>query len=398
MSKVLKLAGISISSVLGIEEMQITPGRRMTILRGGNGTGKSSVIEAVKAALGGGKDASLIHKGAAEGRVVLVLEDEHGFRTNVTKRIGQDSASVTVEQDRGDDIWAKVSSPQGYLNKLADALTTNPVALLTAKPADRLRMVLEALPIHATPEHLQAAIGDTTLEACDLHLNAIQKSEHALTTIATYRKAIYDERAVNNRAAKEKRATVEQLSRSLPADDMDRDDLINSLDDLEAQREALVKQLRDVENQLSAGRERMRVVDQLDNTRQTIKTLSGTADDCEAMAAEMTRSVEGLDELKVELLRTLPIPGVTVGDDDIEIDGVTFERVNTARRVEFAFQLAAQRAGDLRLVCLDGMEVLDATTFAAVCDEAEKSKLQMIGTVVANGANGQPMPLTVETV
>ena len=46
----MKVAKINIKSILGIDEMEIKPGK-ITLVEGRNGAGKTSILEAIKAAL-----------------------------------------------------------------------------------------------------------------------------------------------------------------------------------------------------------------------------------------------------------------------------------------------------------------------------------------------------------
>lgn len=59
----MKIAHVKISNILGIAELEFTPAG-FNEISGPNGTGKTSVLEAIKAALSTGHDATLLRKGA----------------------------------------------------------------------------------------------------------------------------------------------------------------------------------------------------------------------------------------------------------------------------------------------------------------------------------------------
>ncbi len=71
--------------------------------------------------------------------------------------------------------------------------------------------------------------------------------------------------------------------------------------------------------------------------------------------------------------------------------GIPFDRLNRAEQVKLAIRVAQLRAGELKLVCVDGLEVLDAQTFAAFAENAPRAGLQFVVTRVAPG------PLSVAT-
>ena len=65
----MRVAHVRISNILGIEEIEFAPGG-FTEVSGGNGAGKTSVLEAIRAALRGGNDATLLRNGADRGEIV----------------------------------------------------------------------------------------------------------------------------------------------------------------------------------------------------------------------------------------------------------------------------------------------------------------------------------------
>ena len=70
----MKVTSISIENVMGVERLAFAPGV-LTLVEGRNGAGKTSILEAVRSALRGGHDPSLLRAGAERGSVRLVVED-----------------------------------------------------------------------------------------------------------------------------------------------------------------------------------------------------------------------------------------------------------------------------------------------------------------------------------
>src|SRR5688572_27167578 len=73
----LRVVAVTVKDVLGAREFAMQPGK-VTTLRGKNGSGKSTALAAVQAALGGGNLAKMARVGApgekVEPEVVLVIE------------------------------------------------------------------------------------------------------------------------------------------------------------------------------------------------------------------------------------------------------------------------------------------------------------------------------------
>lgn len=203
----MKVHSITIKNILGIESLEIKPGS-VTEVSGENGSGKTSVLESIKGALGSGHDATLLRNGAEQGEVVLVLEDG----VEISKKITADKSTLSVKHPE----FGKIAKSQAYIQKLVDALSLNPVAFLTAPAKERVDLLLKAVPMTVTAEQL-GFVPNVALEGIDL-------DKHALEVFAKIGKAVYDLRTGINRVVKEKRATAAQMRETLPTDAEDGQD------------------------------------------------------------------------------------------------------------------------------------------------------------------------------
>jgi hypothetical protein len=432
----MRVSQIKIRNVLGIESLDIEPGA-VTVVEGRNGVGKTSTIEAIRAVVDGGHDATLLRAGADSGEVVLVLDDE----TEIKKRITAGGSTLTVQHpDTG-----RVSSPQRYVQRLMDALSVNPVDFLAAPEKKQAEYLLESLPMRVSASELAAALGhEVELVGDDFDID-----EHALDVIERVRKSVYDDRTGVNREAKGKRTTATQLAESLPEEAGDGEAVRARADELaarkreveqatrerlaaiQAERDAAIEELRretqrridelkaaaaaeadalkeGAEREATAAREesapelerltaeiataeqRARDADRHENTRSVVEGLSREAEALEARSESLTAALERLDALKGRLLEQLPIKGLRVEGGVIYKGDVPFSRLNRAEQVKVAIQLAQLRAGDVKLICVDGLECLDGKTFELFTTNAAKTDLQFVVTRVAADPDAAP--------
>lgn len=431
----MRVQRLRISQVLGIDELEIEPGN-VTVAEGANGAGKSSLIEALRSVVHGGHDATLVRHGADAGEVVLLLDDG----TEIRKRITQAGSTLSVKDAEGKQVRA----PQGYVNRLADALSFDPAAFLRAEDKRRAELFLEALPIELDESALLEAVGGV------VEVPQSQLRGYPFDVLGAIHKRVYDERTGINRAGKEKRATVEQLSQSLPEKagvanesapleerkaklvdqwearvssvEKERDASLEALREetqrrideirIEAEQEAeKIRQgaaervaalnaeagpaIEEVTAAIAAAREREKAAVAAENTRQVVEKMKA---EVEALAEQsralteqsraLTAALGRLDALKLDLAKQIPMKGVEVRDGQIYKDDIPWPRMNRAEQVKLAIRLAQLRAGDLRLVCVDELECLDDRTFEAFRTNAARTDLQFVVTRVNDEAPG----------
>lgn len=438
----MQITHLTIRNVLGISELELSP-QGFTQISGPNGTGKTSVLEAIKAVTQSGHDATLLRKGADKGEVVLVLDDG----MELSKTITPATSTTAVRRD-----GKKQPRPGETIKALTDALSVNPVEFLTAPKKERTRVILEAMPIEADTNHLQALSGIPVKAAPGLH---------ALHVIDQVRQQVYDARTGTNRAVKEKAATISQLEAAIPPApagvEGDESDLVARINEATAARESLLSRIstkldglrlkaqQDIdavraevqrkideakaegqravdainaelaEQEKKAGTARENAVAKHTETiqplhaqlqvirndreaagrrKQTLETIEVMRTEHAALQAEaerQTKALDDIDEYKAMLLEQLPIPGLEVRDGELYRNGIPFDRLNTAQQIQVAVEVAKLRAGDLGVICVDGLELLDSNTLEEFRRSALESGLQMFITRVSDG------PFSIET-
>ncbi|SAK98525.1 chromosome segregation protein [Caballeronia pedi] len=413
----MQIERIKISNILGVENLEFSP-LGFTTISGRNGTGKTSVLEAIKSAFKGGHDATLLRNGADKGEIVFVLDDG----TNIRRRVDANASTTDVVRE-----GKKVPRPQEALKSLTDMLSINPVDFLRAPKKDRVRVLLEAMPIPLDAGKLEAVAG--------VKIDA-QPGLHALHVIEKVAKQVYDLRTGSNRAVKEKEATIGQLRQAIPPAPagIDGDETVltaklnelndarnaemaristklegiradaqKEIDEIKAKAQADIDAVREklaaTERAAATQRERstQRSNDEMQpvsvqlqmirenrdlharraQTLDTIENLTTELEELREESAAHTQALADIEQYKSDLLANLPIPGVEVKDGEIYRNSVPLDRLNTAQQVDIAVEVAKLRAGDIGVICVDGIELLDSDAFEAFRERALDSGLQM---------------------
>lgn len=432
----MEIKRIKISKILGIDELEFRAGK-FNQISGKNGQGKTSVLEAIKAATQGGTDATLLRKGEEKGEVVLVLDDG----TEIQKRLTQRGATLTVTNGDG----SKEKRPTDVLKGITDMLSINPVDFLRAPKKDRVRVLLETMPIKVDTARL-AEISGVPVTA--------DPDAHGLAVIDLVRKQVYDDRTGTNRAVTEKEATINQIELAMPdapagvtgsedeiraqlteatttrdtelqrittklsglqqessdkiaklrADAQAQIDAINAqlAADVEAERASFAniadkagkqreltltrysEAATPLEQALAVIRENRAAVAKREQAIDTVEKMREELQDLKDDAARQTQALADIDAYKIELLASLPIPGLEVIDGELFRDGVAFDRLNTAQQVDIAVEIAKLRAGELAICCVDGLELLSSEAFESFKQRAIESGLQLFVTRVSD--------------
>ena len=126
-------------------------------------------------------------------------------------------------------------------------------------------------------------------------------------------------------------------------------------------------------------------------TREFISEHTEAAKALEDRSKELTESLKKLETLRQSSLEKLPIKGLEVREGIIYFGGIPLDQISTSSQVNIACQIATLRAGKLGIITLDGLESLDAETFAAFETWAATCGKQLVVSRVTSG------PLTVTT-
>ena len=430
---------ISIRNILGIEALDIDAGR-VTIIEGDNGSGKTSVLESIRSVINGGHDATLLRNGAEEGEVVLVLEDG----TELWKRITPTRSALKITDPAGKPVrrpagWVKgltdalCINPVNFLTctakdrarilleamplpvdddlagqidaelaackidwspardnsldainearqKIYDARTGHNRALKKAK-ADEERLT-ETIPFgfDASQDH-RVEINKLRLErnklagalAANVATVTANASQGAAGVWSTFNRRKAQMEGALSRKLSEMRAEAQRKASRVEAEAAT--DVRTLEADAQEPLDELARKIVETEESARSADYHCRSLRLLEDAQKDVSWTDLASGDC-------TYAIGQLDALKAQILESLPIFGLSVRDGRVYHFDVPFERLNHAGQVQVAVDVARLRAGDVPLVCVDGLECLDPKSFDLFVDAMADSGLQAIVTRV----------------
>lgn len=428
----MRIQRVEIENIKGIESAAFEPGT-LTILSGENGSGKTSILDAISSVFNGGHDPGLLRKGAEHGKVVLTLGDGVAA-TTITKHITASASRLVIQTADG----LTVSRPTEYVARLASGFQFDPVAFLDAKPGDQVKYLLRVMPTKLTAEDA-AALGFG--------------SGWTLTDLEIKREAVYAERRVLNKQAADLEGAI-RTSRGLMQDDDEdwiekaqaaaetasaalqgwskqraemtaevkaavqqaerqRDEAIAAatiaagerlaaavaeISRIQAEREAELTGQREVVRQLEAAAkdagEKAARQQQQRGAAEEVDRLAVRASTLKGEAAALTANLALIDEIKQRKVEQAPVPGLACTDGEVTYHGIRLDQINTQQQLSVALQVAALSAGDVAFMVIDRAESIVGDRWKEFQSAAAESGWQ----IIAGRSEDAPLRAVVDGV
>lgn len=432
-----RITAVSVENFKRLKSIEISPPADASIILigGKNAAGKSSLLDALTAALGGGKSlpAEPIHRGAKEAEIVVEFDDG---ALVATRKITKKGTSLEVRDRDG-----AVRSPQAMLDKLVGARFLDPLQFqaLPAKEqrAQLMKLIPEAERIADLEKKRERAfdrrteIGrdltkaegelarlpevevGTPIDVAKLTDERTQLAELQRAGDGLHNAAKLATSAVNVAARETERIerAIEDLERQLDAERRAleaarRDHTAAIAADKEAQRKvadvvaqwtALAPRRAALDAQLAQAGEHNRAVYAAEAQVKRRAEAKEAVDKLAADSKACTEAIKTIEQRKADLLAAakLPVEGLAVTDDGVTLHGVPFAQASAAERLRVSLALAIAASPQLDDIWVRDAALLDEDSLEAVAKQAaaagKRVWLERVGTrdpgviVIADG-------------
>jgi hypothetical protein len=198
----MKTSKIIIRSLFGISEQQIS-GKSIEIT-GKKGTGKTSVIDAIRYALtNSSKRAWTVKNGETEGEIIV--ETDSGLVIDRKSRTNK--ADYISVKDNG----LKVTTPESFLKTIITPLQLNPIEFTQMSSAEQNRAILDLIEFDWDMEWIREQFGEIP-QGVDYGQNILQ----VLNDIQSDNGVYFQSRQDVNREIRNKRAFIEDIAKDIP--------------------------------------------------------------------------------------------------------------------------------------------------------------------------------------
>ena len=375
----MKIISLTAENVKRLRAVEITPDGNVVTITGRNAQGKTSVLDAIWLALGGG---------AAGGETVRPIRDGED-KASVTLDLGDlvvvrtwtgDKTALTVKSADG----AKYGSPQGVLDALVGRLSFDPLEFTRLSARDQVAALLDLVDLDVDLDdlaHRRQAAYDTRAE------------------IGRQGKAIGDIPALVDAPSEEVSASTLiaeiQAAQRVAASQHDETDALNlAVEKVSALKAELANWESTVKTRKAKVTAHVTVPDiesleaDLRNVEETNRAVrhNATATDAKgrkdillANYQAQTDAIEAIDKAKAAALAKakFPVDGLGFDEDGVTFEGIPFSQASSAEQIRVSLAMAMSLNPKLRVIrILDG-SLLDADNLALIGEMATAQDYQV---------------------
>jgi DNA repair exonuclease SbcCD ATPase subunit len=392
----MQIIQLTAENVKRLQAVKIEPnGKPLVVIGGKNGNGKTSVLDSIEMALGGGATLPpmAVRKGQKAARIVLTMDEDYVIERRID---AGGKTSLEVRAKNG----AKYPKPQALLDSFCAKFSFDPLKFAGMKPAEQVELLRKVTGLDfaeidnaraiaydnragvnrtikeiegqlaGLPEHPDAPAAEVSVAALADEMNTASARNAAKERL----KSDWD-RAAN--AVTGWRAEVEKAERELV--DL-REKVIQAEEHLEAAAAAF--EAAPDGGDLTPIRERMAEAEGINRrvrANQSRKELAARLEAAKALSKQFTEGIDGLDEQKRALLAAaaFPVPGLSIDEETVTVDGIPFEQLSGALQLRVSVAMGLALNPTVKVLLIRDGSLLDEENLGMVAEMAAEAGAQV---------------------
>lgn len=387
----MKIIELAAENFKRLKAVDITPDAHMQVIGGRNAQGKTSVLDAIWLALGGGGASKATKRPVRDGEASASVRLDLGDLI-VERRWKGDKTTLAVTAADG----AKYSSPQAMLDSLVGRLSFDPLEFTRLSAREQVSALLDLVDIDvdldAMAEQRQRLYDERTQMGRDAKAlgepPAVDESLPAEERSASELLASISEADAGNRA---RLSLIEQRTQTAQAVENAR----RALEDAEAAYAAAVEAAKSappsvdtdaMRAELNGVEESNRAIRENNRRREVLAQIAFKRGEYDALTAKIAK----LDDTRTKALAAaqFPVDGLGFDDDGVTYNGVPFSQASSAEQIRVSLAMAMALNPKLKVIrILDG-SLLDDESMALIADMAKGADYQVLIERVGNADEG----------
>lgn len=403
----MRVIGLKAQDFKRIRVVDITPNDFVNRISGGNGSGKTSLLDAIEVCLRGTRNvpSKPVRKGAQKAIIEIDLGDWI-VRRSFTEG-GNKNGFLTVEPKDGK---SRLQGPQEFLNKLVGPNSFDPLEFIRMEPEQQFKTLYKivlpevdptSLDIEKNPDYLKRRELKKEIKALETRRDTIQvpdnlpmeKRDEAkllkeLGEVGEYNARIEREKAqraqiIRNqdellRANSELRDQIERLQKELKQGVADWDRTTRIVEKWEPLAEPknsahytqAITEARILNAAIDKRGQRDELQKEIDGISKRVDTLSATLDELEA------KQTKAIEEAK------FPIPGLAFGNEEVMFEGIPFAQVSNADQIRASVAIGMADNPELRVMRIKDGSLLDTASMKIISEMSMAHDFQIFCEIV----------------
>lgn len=401
---------LGVTNVMRVRVVQFAPDRNTVVISGPNNAGKSTILESIVMAIGGGKFTPPVPVRKGETRGTIEMELSSGLKIIRDYEDGKERLRLL---DNGQPV---TSSPQRVLDAFFDRHTFDLMGFLGMSPLEQRRTLLKFLGIEAEMGRLESERRkilderkgfNLTLNAAreqrydlpslpgdfqrsETHWNIGQLSEELSAAEAAVR-TLENRRGELERLRDKEQETLDQIRA-----------LQEKLEKVRVASEALARDLSEdemnapdpepVRRKLAQAQEHNRWCDVRDQQDECDERVNAAESELRALDGRLSENSDAHKDLLSNV--KWPLEGLSFGEDGLEYDGLPLVQASQSERIRVACAVCGASDKPLKVLRIRDGSLLDDESFAAIDAHVREFGLQVF--VECVGERGRPGEVIIE--
>lgn len=405
----MKVHGLRVEGFKRVEIIDMQPDQTLQIVSGSNAAGKSSLLDSIWVALGGGAAAKGLTRPVKDGHTEATIRLDLGDL--IVTRTFDASGTTKLTVTNADGV--KQGSPQTVLDRLIGKLGFDPGSFLALSDKEQRAAILRLVELPFDLAELEADRARLFEQRTEIGrgrdrargaFEAIEPPEPDAPTELVSSAAIGDELAAAHAAnaetqrlhAEAESAEARRLSRMSAVAELER-----QLESARRNAEAAATESEEARKAADAAvlvdtaeiEARLRGVEEHNANVRRVKEWYALREAYDAERQDYdyyTSQLNDIDTRKAEALADakMPVEGLTIGDEGLLLNEVPFAQASQAERIRVAVGVAVAGDPTIRIVCVRDASLLDDQSMRALLELANEHDFQVFAEVVGDAGDG----------
>ncbi|MBO1739704.1 AAA family ATPase [Leifsonia sp. TF02-11] len=391
-TKALRVTNLKAENYKRLVAVDISPTGNVVTIAGRNAQGKSSVLDALWAALAGGDASRATQQPIREGQDSAVVRLDLGDIVVTRRWTKDDAGTLTVESADG----ARYSSPQKLLDEMLGRRAFDPLAFVRQTPKEQVATLVSTVDLPFDPVDLERQRKGVYDQRTEVGRD-VARLEAQLASFPDHDPDLPEEEQPASAllaeadAAREQNAKIDQLARDLEqranAVQAAERAVAEAQDRLAAAKDSYVlvqTAWRDRPEQIDVAA----IVERLDGLEASNRriraqreraALAAQLAEVKGRQAQHTIKLQAIEKQKADALAAVefPVPGLSFDDAGVTLHGIPLSQASSAEQLRVSVALAMAANPKLRVLRIMDGSLLDSESMDIIAELAHENDYQV---------------------